>query len=460
MPRKKREVALVHKMASSPGIQPRFDHSGREYRSFIVYDPAAQKPKRIPKGEVPGDIAYGVGPGADENARAFLKIKLAEHDAVKFRVQQRLEWQSKFYDFDELITLFEQDIPKYSPRNWENCVYYIKHFVLPFFLGQKVTNNMNNWPSFYEEFRDWLARLKPSNSGYGETYAISTQNHVISALNTWMIIMRKRGKVAAVEKCEKYPTHMLTVRGIDDVLTLEEQADVLKALKEIDQTSADFFIALRDGGFRSAEGFGLSANDVCEELPEDDSSDAGQIVRWLRTYDLQTYGYIQLTSQVDDSGKIRLPNGTVKRVPLKGRRTMNPEDGRMVPIFTKEFAEVIERALLRIGHEFERGMYGGNPSNYLLFDGLSYQKFSRNLQLAYQKVAEINRRNYKPKSSHCLRHTCATFLAGKTLGTSQVCRLVLGHKDDETTERYVHIWKSIMRDGQKKFQPKKRFRQE
>lgn len=457
MARKKSEIVRTHKMNKYPGIEPRWDTSGREYRSFWVYDPSIKRNRRLPKAEVPFDVAFEQGPDGDKKALDFLKIKQSEWDSARLRIQKRLEWQTKFYDFEELLELFKKDMPKYSPRNWENNVYYIKHFVLPFFLTEKQTNNMNNWPLYYEEFKDWLAKLSPNKKGYGVTYALSTQNHVISALNSWMMTMKKRGKIETLEKCDKYPSHMLAVRGIEDVFTKEELSDVEEALKGIDPESYEFSVVLRDGGFRVSEAFGLSAADVCEGLPDEDTSDSGQIVRWIKTFGLETHGYIQLNSQVDDNMKIRSKDGKVSRVPLKHRKTMSPEDGRMIPIFSREFYDIVDRRIKRIEKEWEHGKYGGNAADYLLFDGLDYQKFTRSLALAYDLIEQRKKKKYKRKSPHCYRHTCSTWLAGKTLGTNQVCKLVLGHKDENTTERYVHFWKAIMREGQRKFQPTKRF---
>lgn len=48
---------------------------------------------------------------------------------------------------------------------------------------------------------------------------------------------------------------------------------------------------------------------------------------------------------------------------------------------------------------------------------------------------------YRSKSAHCLRHTFATDLASRALGDTTLCKMVLGHKDEETTARYVRLVK-------------------
>jgi len=37
----------------------------------------------------------------------------------------------------------------------------------------------------------------------------------------------------------------------------------------------------------------------------------------------------------------------------------------------------------------------------------------------------------------------ATELAVKALGDTTLCRMVLGHKDEDTTARYVHLFEQI-----------------
>ena len=57
---------------------------------------------------------------------------------------------------------------------------------------------------------------------------------------------------------------------------------------------------------------------------------------------------------------------------------------------------------------------------------------------------------FKHKSPHCARHTFATNLAGLTHADTGFCRLVLGHKDEDTTLGYVHLFEQINRQARSK----------
>lgn len=59
---------------------------------------------------------------------------------------------------------------------------------------------------------------------------------------------------------------------------------------------------------------------------------------------------------------------------------------------------------------------------------------------------------YKPKSAHCCRHTFSTRFVGMTCGDFFLAKAILGHKDVETTMRYVHIFEAINRKAKKKVQ--------
>ncbi|MBN8542089.1 MAG: tyrosine-type recombinase/integrase [Deltaproteobacteria bacterium] len=59
---------------------------------------------------------------------------------------------------------------------------------------------------------------------------------------------------------------------------------------------------------------------------------------------------------------------------------------------------------------------------------------------------------YRSKSAHCLRHTFATDLASRALGDTTLCKMVLGHKDEETTARYVHLFEQINQKSKMKIQ--------
>jgi hypothetical protein len=162
----------------------RKDRLGKQYRSFLYYDAKLKKNVRLRKTEIPSDIV------TDEQANAFCSLKSAEHETARLRIQRKLEWRTKFYDFNELMGIFTVEIKKMAPNSWENNIYFLEQYALPFFLQNKQCNNLNNWHIYYDEFRDWLETARTVKGD--RPLAYSTKNHVISALNTFMVIMKCR----------------------------------------------------------------------------------------------------------------------------------------------------------------------------------------------------------------------------------------------------------------------------
>lgn len=405
--------------------QRRKDRRGKEYFSFAFHDPVFKKTVRLRHKEVP----YGID--SVEKANQFCRIKESEHEAAKLRIQRKLEWKSKFYDFTKLLEIFEKDVKIAAPNSWENTIYYLEHYAFPFFLGEKQCNNLNSWCVHYGDFTEWLKTCKTSKGNRELSY--STKNHVVSALNSFMVSMKKRGQVEDIEKCPKFPTHMLNARTAEDVLSAEECTEVYAKLFEISEDSAHFFLVLLHTGLRLSEGLGLSLDDVYEGEPGHEV-----LRRLLKSRDLHSYGYISLWSQVANGNHPR-NDFQVKRKPLKGRKKMDSLSGRTVPILDKKAFNILVSRFNKCDQQLSKAQYGSDPKNYLLFDGLTKGTFASHLKRAYESLAG----RYRQKSAHCLRHTCATELAGKALGDTTLCKMVLGHKDEETTSRYVHLFEQI-----------------
>lgn len=151
------------------------------------------------------------------------------------------------------------------------------------------------------------------------------------------------------------------------------------------------------------------------------------------------YGYLSLESQVSNATHIRRLDKSVSRKPLKGRRRIDANSGRIIPITDKKTFNILAKLYNQQLDLFDRHVFGANKADYLLFNGLNKNTFSRHLRLAYQNTT------FKPKSPHCTRHTFATNFAGLTNADTALCRLVLGHRDEDTTLGYVHLFEQINR---------------
>lgn len=353
------------------------------------------------------------------------------HLLIKLRIQRKLDWKKKFYDFSKLIEQFTIEIKKMAPNSWENSIYYLEHYAFSFFLGEKQCNNLNNWSAYHDEFLDWLLICKTSKGD--RPIAYSTRNHVVSALNSFMVVMKRKGQIAEIEKCPKFPTHLLKVRTAEDVLSAEEIKAVYGKLTEISIDSSDFFWILLHTGMRLSEGLGLSLDDVYE------GEVAHEVLRKLLIQrDLNSFGYISLWSQLAESNHAR-DGQRVLRKPLKGRRKIDPSNGRTIPILDKRAFNILVARFNKCGKQLDSRLFGSDPRDYLIFDGLTKGTFASHLKRAYDSLGG----KFRLKSPHCLRHTFATELAGLALGDITLCKNVLGHKDEETTQRYVHLFEQI-----------------
>lgn len=405
--------------------QKRKERGGKVYFSFAFHDPVLGRNVRLRRTEVP----FGIE--TEEQADQFCRLKEAEHEAARLRIQRKLEWRNKFYDFSKLLEQFTVEIKKMAPNSWENSLYYLEHYAFPFFLGEKQCNNLNNWSAFYEEFIEWLLNCKTSKGD--RPIAYSTRNHVISSLNSFMVVMKRKGQVAAIEKCQKFPTHLLKTRTAEDVLSGHEAEAVHEKLTEISKDSADFFWVLLHSGMRLSEGRGLSFDDIYEgEVTHE------VLKKLLKQRELNSFGYISLWSQLAEGNEPR-DGHKVLRKPLKGRRKIDPSSGRTIPILDKRAFNILVSRFNECSKQHSKKVFGDDPRDYLLFDGLTKGAFASHLKRAYEALGD----KYRPKSAHCLRHTFATELAGMALGDTTLCKNVLGHKDEETTQRYVHLFEQI-----------------
>lgn len=412
--------------------EKRKNKNGIIYYSFAYYDKRLKKTIRLKKSQVPSNI------NSEQGAEEFCKIKEAEYESVKIRIQRKLEWKKKFYNFNELFDLFQKDMKKKAPNTWKNSCYFIEQYVFPFFLTEIQCNNINNWNLFYQDFIEWLSNVKPTK-GNKENISYSTQNHVISALNNFIVIMKKHNKIEKIDKCSKYQTHLLPSRDIEDVFTEEEIYEVNAKITNCDLF--DLFNVLLRTGLRISECLALSVEDFFTGEPEHDT-----LKRSFKNHNIQCFGYLVIESQLGDKIKVRNENGRVIRKPLKGRKRIKTGEGRIVPIYDKDIFNILAK---RFNTQLERlraQEFGADGKDYLLFEGVHRNA----LNVALSEVYEKFNGKYKRKSQHCCRHTFSTNFVGLTCGDFFLAKAILGHKDVDTTMRYVHIFEAINRKAKKK----------
>ncbi|MBK9038010.1 MAG: tyrosine-type recombinase/integrase [Bdellovibrionales bacterium] len=415
--------------------EKRKDRYGKPYYSFLQWDPIARKNLRLKRSEVPATIM------TDSAATDFCRLREAEDEASKFRIQRKLAWNKKFYDFEKLLEIFETESKVRAPNSWQAPVYYLKQYALDFFLNHKQCNNLNNWPLFFEEFRDWLMTVDTGKRTKSDGLAYSSRNSVIGAVNLFLDVMARKGKCELPPKCRKFPRHLMNRRTAEDVISDDEAKIILQCLSDLDESglAADFFLVLMHTGLRLGEGLGLSLADFSPGMPE-----VALIKGAVQRHGLKCFGYIALESQLASTIHPRKSDGTVPRKPLKGRKRIDAKGSRTIPVLDSEAFNALARRFNDQSELLESKKFGISKSDYLLFDGLEKNRFSRLLREAYEGTS------FKHKSPHCARHTFATNLAGITQADTGFCRLVLGHKDEDTTLGYVHLFEQINRQARAK----------
>jgi hypothetical protein len=353
------------------------------------------------------------------------------------RIERKLSWQKKFYDFEELLEVFEKEAKLRAPNSWQSQLYYLRHYGLDFFLNKKQTNNLNNWPLYFDDFKEWLGEVKTSKRSSNDGLAYASRNNIIGAVNIFLDIMAKKRKCEFLPKCQKFPRHMLARRDADHVIGEVEAVTITKKLVNEckSELAADFFATLMGTGMRLGEGLGTSLADFFPGVPQN-----AILKNSLEKHKLKCFGYIVLESQVTTSITFRDKKGHVIRKPLKGRRTIDGKASRIIPILDKKVFNILARRYNEQSALLERKAFGANKSDYLLFDGLTKSGFYRILTNAYSKT------NYETRTAHCCRHTFATNFAGRTNSDTALNRLILGHKDEDTTLGYVHLYEQIARE--------------
>lgn len=418
-------------------FQPR-EQVGWRYK-FWVYNPKMQRNEPVPVDQLP---ERGMAFTTDEKAQSYCDLKSAEEDAIKCRIQKRIDWMSKFQDHDKLLTDFIERHKKDAPESWGTDESWLRRYVFHVFLGVKQSPNVNNWSLYYDEFKNWLEITKPLKHRK-ERLAYNSMNKAIKALNSFLRFNAKGSGSSPPPVCPVFPDEMCKKKTADDIFEEREVPLVQNALREICPISADLFILNERSGLRISELFGISFPFVRRGSLI--GRHLGRIHDKLKMYGLDDYfGYVCLESQVvlktirakkpytDRHGKT-WEIGTVPRKPLKMRKD-SPESYRYIPIWSIEVWKILAFRRDAAKKELERHSFGADQRNYLLFDGITPNKYRANLRKA---CARAKVRYHPPHDGG--RHTFATWFYDVTFLDQFLGEVVLGHKDDKTRRRYGHM---------------------
>jgi hypothetical protein len=167
-------------------IEQRTNKDGSHYYSFVFYDSATKKPRRIGQE----DIRKRFGAIITEHDKALEACKLleAESDSLKSRIDKRVIWEEQFYQFGKLLDFYEAQQKKKAPNSYKNNIHYLKYYVLPFFLSVKKCNNISMWFDLYPDFKDWLDEDAHLIKRPEQKISYASKNHAIKALNTFLCV--------------------------------------------------------------------------------------------------------------------------------------------------------------------------------------------------------------------------------------------------------------------------------
>ena len=416
----------------------RKNRNGTEYYSFVYYDNQLKKTKRISKKEI--QKRFGRDITDHEKAMEACRLLEAEIDSLKNRIKTRVEWEEEFYQFEKLLATYELQQKKKAPNSYKNNVHYLKYYVLPFFLTLKKCNNISQWFDYYAEFKNWLEEDARLIMNPKQKISYASKNHAIKALNTFVHSLYKQGILDKYFTCECFPEHLLTQKGVNDLISLEEMEILYKQLIDMGaKKEAIFFRCLYFTGMRFNEALGLHPGNLY-----DGQIERQDLTKQLKQGNISYFGYCVIDSQPSHKARnLRDEKGTITHKPLKGQKRIDEKSARTVIITDKilwnELVELHNNTL----KQYKCNSYGMDIKQYPIFEGINRGTATTRLKKAYELS------NLPYRSWHCCRHTRATFLIGET-GSNVLAKLWLGHSTDKILNRYVHVYEAITRSAKKK----------
>src|SRR4051812_34913501 len=101
---------------------------GTSYYSFVLYDRRLGTNVRLSRIEI--RKRFGRDVTTEEEAKEFQKLLEALHESESIRIQRRIEWKNKYYNFNDLMDQYEAWQKKEAPNSFKTNLTYMKHYVL------------------------------------------------------------------------------------------------------------------------------------------------------------------------------------------------------------------------------------------------------------------------------------------------------------------------------------------
>lgn len=407
-----------------------FQRRGNRY-SFIYYDSKRKSNSRLPLAETSHITS-------ELEAEEFCRNWNETHKSESVQVEERMRWLTDYPEFGPLIETYIKARQEDAKNSWQSSLYLLKYYAFDFFLNFKKEPNLDQWKLHFEEFRDYLKQAESIKTMKEDRLiSYSTKNGAIKALNNFLLTMFRRNKIADLNKCRLFPKSVLNAKGEESVMGSEAREKIYEALQNRSPLSADMFYVGLHTGMRLNELVGLSLADVFSGFPEGET-----LKKALEPHGMRVYGFISLEDQPALNPHPRNDEFDVPRKPLKGKSKISASHSRTIPIFDVHCFNTLAK-LWNIQQDlFASRVFGANPKNYLLFDDLTSDGFYKELLAAQKDLPSFGLRYYTP---HDTRHTYCTWLAEKTGGDFNLCKMILGHSSFEITLHYVHMAARINR---------------
>jgi hypothetical protein len=148
--------------------EKRISKSGQQRYSFVWYDTKLKKRVRLSQQEITN--RFGKEIKSEDEAKECIRLLEAHFHLETYHIKKRLAWENEFYNFNSLLDQYLLIQKKKAPNSWKNNEFYLKHYVLPYFLSIKKLNNIELWSSYFDEYKDWLESKPESVDIVSQTY--------------------------------------------------------------------------------------------------------------------------------------------------------------------------------------------------------------------------------------------------------------------------------------------------
>lgn len=414
--------------------------------SFTYFDAQERKKKRIPFDKIPYQIVSKFPDGIEETIDLKRMIE-REQSGILERIEKIQAFIAQNKEHDELQKNFISSARERRTAKGRKITYGNETTALrvisEYFLNPTENHylpDVRQWSLHYDDFVEYLqTRTSSRNFSDGSIISKNTQKNYISALNKYVSFVWRKGKIPGQPpKCENYSRSELERRGVESIISLEEEEEFAKYFKHknLPKVSAFIKIANHIAG-RPGEVLGLSIIDVFSgsDITVDPRSTTMKAMKSslgaiAEANKLEVVGYVRIRGQVD--GKSRQPDGTLHYYPSKTVPAVDPKYYRYCPIYQESvWNEIV--SLIEIASADEK--YGADPANYLLFDELNLHT----LQEYFREFRTGRQWEHQEHTPHCCRHTGCTRWVQMAAGDLEAAQKILGHVSIAETRHYDHL---------------------